>query len=682
MNFFKRFKLLPISTQRLLGLGVVLSLVAALPLFVRGVVTQNFNPFKKAATGEPSVCVSQNKTIVVTPPGQSGTCHDIQSAIDAVNGDGFTVSIRPGTYNIYNTLYVTNKSNITITGDPQAGSGATDLHFISSGWGFRVSGSSGTILWMTMQGTTSNGMLSINNSPRFTLSYARLYSAASHTIDIGSSSQVNILDSDITSSAGAVEVGASNNVSISNNKIYHSSNAIAITNSNSVHIMGNLVYGNQESGLIVNGSYGSISDLKVWHNTFVNNGYRNSNFASVDILGTAVSGLEFRNNIVAWGIGPGIRSRDGGTFSVFSRNDIYGTNPNYSGYPDQTGKNGNISKDPLLNSANDIQCPQHDSPVIYGSVPDMEYMGYIGSCSTYPTPHPTASPYNYCSGNNGDECDIPSCPICPTGQRCPLIPCTITYGTCYNHFCIPNPTSTPTPSATPTPTPTPHADSFECQVCGGTIGAQCFPPLVCQSGICVKADGTSQCNQTSRPFEILFKFDGVDDGSAEGAKVSVKFVSSALGSGLVFQTSSPIQAVYTNNGIYKLTFTVEPGYLPSSGDYKIFLVGEKHLGVRFCKSSGQTTHCAETDAGQISLPLSQTSTLTLNFTGIPLPAGDVAPQYGAVSIDDFNKVTSLLSKPQSDLTANDLLVGDLNYDGRVSIEDIFLIRKTLETRYD
>jgi len=49
---------------------------------------------------------------------------------------------------------------------------------------------------------------------------------------------------------------------------------------------------------------------------------------------------------------------------------------------------------------------------------------------------------------------------------------------------------------------------------------------------------------------------------------------------------------------------------------------------------------------------------------------------------DIERLTSLLSKLSADLTAGDLAIGDLNYDSVINGFDIFLIRKTLETRYD
>ena len=86
MDFKTRFDSLPVPTKRLLGIGVVLALAVALPLFVWSIITQRFLINKRAASGEPGVCIAQNKIIIVTPSSNSnGTCHDIQEAIDAAN---------------------------------------------------------------------------------------------------------------------------------------------------------------------------------------------------------------------------------------------------------------------------------------------------------------------------------------------------------------------------------------------------------------------------------------------------------------------------------------------------------------------------------------------------------------------------------------------------------------------
>lgn len=58
-NFFRKvrtsFISLPVSAKRLLGLGMTLALVVALPLFVWGITTQKFDVRKRAASGEPTI---------------------------------------------------------------------------------------------------------------------------------------------------------------------------------------------------------------------------------------------------------------------------------------------------------------------------------------------------------------------------------------------------------------------------------------------------------------------------------------------------------------------------------------------------------------------------------------------------------------------------------------------------
>jgi hypothetical protein len=76
------------------------------------------------------------------------------------------------------------------------------------------------------------------------------------------------------------------------------------------------------------------------------------------------------------------------------------------------------------------------------------------------------------------------------------------------------------------------------------------------------------------------------------------------------------------------------------------------------------------------------SGLTFDFTGVPLPAGDTNPQDNQVNQTDIDRVVALMGKSSSSLTDNDKLVGDLNYDGVININDLFLMYKTLQTRCD
>ena len=377
------------SSKRLLGLGVIIALFVALPLFVWGIVTQKFD-LRKRAQIVPSTCIPQNNVITVVPSGDSNTCHDIQAAIDAVTGDGYTVRISSGTYDIYSTINVDGKTNLAITGDPQAGSGAVVINSApGGGWGILVQNSSGSIEWLTMTGGSSNGMLSIINSNNFSVGYASLNSQTSHTVDIQGSSNITVYNTEIQSSAGALEVLSSSYIDIFNNKIHDSNNAISINNSQNIQIIANLIHSNRESGITLS----DIANITASHNTITNNGLNGVGFPGVRALGNFSGIISISDNIVAMNNGGGLHFEGSVTnlSGTFERNDIYGNYTNYSGVPDQTGINGNISSDPVLNNASSLYCPAPNSPVIWGDVGNFEYMGYIGPCSTA-TATPTASP--------------------------------------------------------------------------------------------------------------------------------------------------------------------------------------------------------------------------------------------------------------------------------------------------
>src|SRR4030042_337558 len=432
MNWKDRFRSLPKNTKNLLVVGVLLALVAALPLFIWGIVTQKFLITQKAASGEPSVCVPQGMEIVVTPPGGSGTCHDIQTAIDAVTGDGYTVLIKPGFYEASSTINISGKSNIHVRGDSTSwyGGESTVLNFIpGSGWGFLVSNSSGGISYLRMQGQTPNGMLSIQNSNNFNIGQSYLNAQTSHALDIQRSTQIYISNVEIQSSAGALEVGSSGTVYIADSRIHDSDNAISVVDSTNINILYNLIYSNRERAVRLQ----DVNGLTAEHNTVVNNGAGSDYSPAVEVK-RYMSGLfQISKNIIAFNQNGGINFS--GTSSnltgYFSNNDLYQNdsmgapdNINYVGVPNQTGLNGNISQDPLINFANNDYCLRPGSPALYGNLNISEFMGRTGTCGTEPTPvvppvtPPPTSPSAYCPGPNGSQCDLSTCPVC-TGPTCP-----------------------------------------------------------------------------------------------------------------------------------------------------------------------------------------------------------------------------------------------------------------------
>ncbi len=186
---------------------------------------------------------------------------------------------------------------------------------------------------------------------------------------------------------------------------------------------------------------------------------------------------------------------------------------------------------------------------------------------------------------------------------------------------------------------------------------------------------------TVRPFEIKLKLQGVDDGSANLAKVVVRFIGNILNYSPGY-TSSPLPIVYDGNGIYRLPFGVWSSNLPPANDYSLIIKGEKHSAVKFCYPTGQTQRCLGGKSGHITIPSEPGAKVRLDFTGIPLDPGDLPPQDGRVDSSDFTKIKSLMSKLCSSLTDEEKYSADLDYNGCINIKDAFLIRKTLEIRYD
>lgn len=271
-------------------------------------------------------------------------------------------------------------------------------------------------------------------------------------------------------------------------------------------------------------------------------------------------------------------------------------------------------------------------PLFVWAIVNQRFLITKKAASGEPTPTSTARPIFTCQPKPACVDSIPGCYIAePAGGWCPPSPF---------------PSTPPPPGATPPP--------------------------------------------TSRPFEILFRLQGVTDDSAsyarlgmDSAKVVVKFLSSKLNYALGYVTP-PVPVDYVGNGIYALHFGIWSPELPAGNDYSITLKGEKHLATKFCLPKGQTQHC--TLPGTITMPVNPLDKITLDFTGIPLSPGDLYPQDGAITTlgtySDLARLLLRLAKSPSSLTKQDLLIADLDYNGVVNIKDLFLFRQSLQTRYD
>jgi hypothetical protein len=102
--------------------------------------------------------------------------------------------------------------------------------------------------------------------------------------------------------------------------------------------------------------------------------------------------------------------------------------------------------------------------------------------------------------------------------------------------------------------------------------------------------------------------------------------------------------------------------------------GAKHVAVQYCKQTGQTAPCAINDS-------MTPNGYSFDFTGIPLPPGDVN-QNGTLDATDIKAVADVLGKLRSAQTTADKNLADVNYDGVVDGFDLSLILQSLAIRHD
>ena len=139
-------------------------------------------------------------------------------------------------------------------------------------------------------------------------------------------------------------------------------------------------------------------------------------------------------------------------------------------------------------------------------------------------------------------------------------------------------------------------------------------------------------------------------------------------------------AYYQSNGIYQIAFAPS-NPLSQTLKYIVGLKGEKHLNTKFCTKTGTITRCGQTPNSTDGISLNAGAN-TFDFTAFPLEPGDLYIQDGIANSADFVKIKTLLDKPCSALTLQDKLTADLDYNGCVNVRDAFLMRQTLQTRYD
>jgi len=215
-----------------------------------------------------------------------------------------------------------------------------------------------------------------------------------------------------------------------------------------------------------------------------------------------------------------------------------------------------------------------------------------------------------------------------------------------------SPTPTPRPTATPTPTPRPTATPTP-------TPRPTFTPTPTPPPGEVK-------------IKVKVKFAGVTE-KRPGQKVKIKVGRiSAIGATSILQELNDVILEADNSGVYESqTITLSSAVLKGSS-YYLLLKGPKHLQVRFCQNSGQTRPCSK---GDIRLENGEN---ILDFTGYPLPGGDLPPQDGVVNAIDAVALTNCFFQT----SAQCLEKADLNFDGIVNTMDMNIMNNTIYSRWE
>ena len=322
------------------------------------------------------------------------------------------------------------------------------------------------------------------------------------------------------------------------------------------------------------------------------------------------------------------------------------------------------------------------------------------SCPITPTEPPIPTITANCNYSCNETINPPV--GCATGLTCRVksIPgMTGQSGVCRNPSC---------PNETDCVCPAPIAKCNES--CGGMPGPTGTTRATCESGLYCKLPGALDapgvCRNSNCPdkidctcggeirhqnFIFKVKLAGVADEQAENAKMQVRFRNKSLS----IDYATIVTLHHVGGGVYEANFGFdsEPGgppVLPNSTGYTIYLKAEKHIAKKICALT-QTERC--TSDGNILINggnlyegtpdgISKPSPQVFDVTALPLEPGDLPVQDGVANGNDFAKIKGLLTKSCSELTVQEKYTADLDYNGCINIRDAFLMRKTLETKYD
>jgi len=217
-------------------------------------------------------------------------------------------------------------------------------------------------------------------------------------------------------------------------------------------------------------------------------------------------------------------------------------------------------------------------------------------------------------------------------------------------------TPTSSPITSPTTTPTPPTENT---LTPTTTSTPTTPTL------------TPAPTPTPIPGEVKVKFKvkfyGVDSKKPDQI-VKVKIGREET----IIQKLEQVNLSANNQGIYESQMIALSSAVIPETNYYLLIKGPKHLQVRFCQNSGQTHPCSK---GKITFNSGEN---TLDFTGYPLPGGDLPPQDGVINALDAVVLINCLGENSSTCTNK----ADLNFDGIVNAIDINIMNNAIYTRWE
>jgi len=177
---------------------------------------------------------------------------------------------------------------------------------------------------------------------------------------------------------------------------------------------------------------------------------------------------------------------------------------------------------------------------------------------------------------------------------------------------------------------------------------------------------------TSLPGQVKIKLNVKFAGV--GSQRSNQLVKVKIGKGeTILHQLENINLKANDQGVYESEMLTLPPVINAGSNYYFLIKGPKHLQVRFCQNSGQNRPCTRSN---ITLDSGENF---LDFSGYPLPGGDLPPQDGVVNAIDAVALINCLETPD---TPSCLAKADLNFDGIINTMDINIMNNTIYTRWE